>query len=56
MTRLLSDDEVAALLQNDPAAADGTTLPSMSALRGGPPQATYPLRLSEAEMPQTLSV
>jgi hypothetical protein len=41
---------------SDPAAAAGTTVPSIALFLGGPPHATYPFWLSEAVIPQTLSV
>ena len=40
---------------NEPAAAQGTTEPSMPGSRGGPPHATYPCALSEALIPHTSS-
>lgn len=36
---------------SEPPGAHGTTVPSIAGSRGGPPQATYPLALSEAVMP-----
>src|SRR5580700_832436 len=39
----------------DPAAAQGTTLPSMGPFLGGPPHALYPVLLSELVMPQISS-
>src|SRR4029079_14093442 len=41
---------------SDPAAAAGTTLPSIAGFLGGPPHATYPFWLSDAVIPQTLSL
>jgi len=40
---------------SDPAAAHGTTVPSMALFRGGPPQALYPVALLELVMPQILA-
>src|SRR5437763_266957 len=40
---------------SDPAAAHGTTLPSMLVRRGGPPHALYPDLLMELVMPQMSS-
>lgn len=41
---------------SEPAAAHGTTVPSILPCGGGPPQAAYPLGLEELVMPQIVAV
>src|SRR6266403_5394989 len=44
--------EISGVSMRDPAAAQGTTLPSFLLRRGGPPQALYPDLVMELVIPQ----